>query len=117
MNSATKRDIIIELSDRGGKRHADVENALDGFLGVIFNSLAQGRHVTLRGFGTFEVCVAKSKIGRNPAIPGSEMRIPDRCVVKFRPSRELRERVAAVPVGNVAVLKNRRTAEEADVGS
>lgn len=105
MSSVNKRDIIIELSNQGGKRHVDVESSIEAFLEFLSKSLSQGRHVTLRGFGTFEVSVAKSKIGRNPNIPGSEMRIPDRCVVKFRPSRELKESVAKVPVEKVAVLK------------
>lgn len=111
MSSLTKRDIIIELADEAGKTHSEVERSIDSVVGAIFDSLSVGRHVSLRGFGTFEVCVAKSKIGRNPNIPGSEVRIPDRCVVKFRPSKELKERVARVPVDKVALLKNHGTAE------
>ena len=115
MSSVTKRDIIIDLSNEGGKTHAEVENSIDALLGLVFDRLAEGRHVSLRGFGTFEVCVAKSKIGRNPNIPGSEVRIPDRCVVKFRPAQELKQRVARVAVEKVAALKNHRAAEESGV--
>jgi len=52
--------------------------------------------VTLRRFGTFEVRVSKAKVGRNPNKPGSEMRIPPRSVVRFKPGNELKLQVAGV---------------------
>ncbi len=101
MPRATKRDLIIELSNQSGQTHFEVEKSLDMFLDAITRHLEKGEGVVVRGFGTLDIRVAKSKIGRNPKRPGSEKLIPDRCVVRFRPSRELKEKVALVPVETI----------------
>jgi nucleoid DNA-binding protein len=41
--------------------------------------------------------VAKAKVGRNPNKPEDSVIIPDRCVVRFKPGRELKAVVAALP--------------------
>lgn len=97
MTTVTKRDMITDLSDLTGLKHQQVAEVLDGLMELIAKRVEAGRDVTFRKFGTFEVCVAKSKIGRNPNKPQDEVRIPDRCVVRFKPGRELKERVAKLP--------------------
>lgn len=94
MSTVTKRDIITELSDLTGLKHQQVAEVLDGLIEIIGKKTESGDDVTFRKFGTFEVRVAKSKIGRNPNKPQDEVRIPDRCIVRFKPGRELKERVA-----------------------
>ncbi len=102
MANMTRRDLVIEISNRAGLKQSQVEQLIEDFIELVSVSLAGGRDVSLRGFGTFELRVAKSKIGRNPKRPGSEVRIPDRCVVRFKPGRELKERVSRLPVEAVA---------------
>jgi nucleoid DNA-binding protein len=34
--------------------------------------------------------VRKARIGRNPSAPGTDVPIPERCVVKFKAGREMR---------------------------
>ncbi|WP_133797403.1 HU family DNA-binding protein [Prosthecobacter fusiformis] len=97
MTTVTKRDLITELSDQTGLKHHQVAEVLDGLIELIGKKVESGHDVTFRKFGTFEVCVAKSKIGRNPNKPENEVLIPDRCVVRFKPGRELKERVAKLP--------------------
>jgi nucleoid DNA-binding protein len=97
MATVTKRDMITELSDLTGLKHHQIAEVLDGLMELITKKVESGHDVTLRTFGTFEVCVAKSKIGRNPNKPEDEVLIPDRCVVRFKPGRELKERVAKLP--------------------
>lgn len=97
MATVTKRDMITELSDLTGLKHHQVAEVLDGLIELIAKKNEAGHDVTFRKFGTFEVCVAKSKIGRNPNKPKDEVLIPDRCVVRFKPGRELKERVAKLP--------------------
>lgn len=94
MATVTKRDMITELSDLTGLKHHQVADVLDGLIDLIGKKAEQGHDVTFRTFGTFEVRVAKSKIGRNPNQPKNEVLIPDRCVIRFKPGRELKERVA-----------------------
>lgn len=103
MATVTKRDIVVELSNKTGLRQQDVFSVVDGLIEVLSSSLAEGNNVTLRGFGTFELRVAKSKVGRNPNRPGSEVTIPARCVVKLRPGKELKARVANIDTSKVEV--------------
>lgn len=97
MASITKREIVSELSEQTGVIQATVADLVDAFIDLVGKKLAEGNDVTFRTFGTFEVRVSKSKIGRNPNVPGSQVRIPDRCTVKFKPGRELKQAVAALP--------------------
>lgn len=101
MATVTKKELITEISDKTGIKHADVALMLESFMDVAVNHLSSGDEITLRTFGTFDLRVAKGKLGRNPKMPDSEMMIPDRCVVRFRPSKELRLRAAVVPVHKV----------------
>jgi nucleoid DNA-binding protein len=101
MLNATKRDLVIDLSNENGLTQAQVVDLVESFISLLSERLAQGQSITLRGFGTFEVRVAKSKIGRNPGRPGSEVRIPDRCVVRFKPGRQLKDAISRVPVEKV----------------
>ncbi|SKB05316.1 integration host factor subunit alpha [Prosthecobacter debontii] len=93
MSTVTKRDIVTELSDLTGLKHQQVADVLDKVIDLISQKMENGQEVTFRKFGTFEVRVAKSKIGRNPNKPKDEVLIPDRCIVRFKPGRELKERV------------------------
>lgn len=98
MATVTKKELVIELSDKTGIRHSDVALMLESFMEVAVNHLAAGDEITLRTFGTFDLRVAKGKVGRNPKYPQREVMIPDRCVVRFRPSKELKDRAASVPI-------------------
>jgi nucleoid DNA-binding protein len=98
MANITKRDLVIELSNKLGLRQQDVLALVDGFIEQVSASLERGDEVTLRTFGTFELRKAKSKIGRNPKKPGDSVIIPERFVVRFKPGLELKHRVAALPV-------------------
>ena len=38
----------------------------------------------------------KAKVGRNPKDPGKDVPIPPRAVVKFKPGKEMKEKVARI---------------------
>ncbi len=97
MATVTKRDLVIELSNQTGLKQQDVSTLVEAFIDLVGKELSSGNEVTFRTFGTFEVRVAKAKIGRNPNKPEAEVRIPDRCVVRFKPGRELKASVAQLP--------------------
>jgi nucleoid DNA-binding protein len=109
MSTITKKELITELSDITGIKHADVTLMLESFMELAVKHLAAGNEITLRTFGTFDLRVAKGKIGRNPKQPNSEVMIPDRCVVRFKPSKELKSRVATVPVQQMHSLNGNGT--------
>jgi len=98
MSTITKKELVTELSDMTGAKHADSLAMVEAFMELVSKHLAEGNEITLRTFGTFDLRVAKGKIGRNPKQPNSEVMIPDRCVVRFKPSKELKSKVAAVAI-------------------
>ena len=96
MHTITKRDLVVELSNRTGTTQSQAFDLLQHALDLITEELAKGNEVTLRRFGTFEVRLSKPKIGRNPNKAGSEMQIPPRAVVRFKPGNELKAQVSSV---------------------
>lgn len=98
MATITKKELVTELSDVTGAKHTDSLAMVEAFMELVSKHLAQGDEITLRTFGTFDLRIARGKIGRNPKQPNSEVMIPDRCVVRFKPSKELKSKVAALSV-------------------
>jgi integration host factor subunit alpha len=58
----------------------------------IKNTLGKNEDVLISGFGKFCVKKKKERRGRNPAT-GSDMMLEQRCVVTFRCSHLLREKI------------------------
>ena len=93
MASVTKRDLVIQISDQTGLTQIQVFDVLQLFLENVTAHLAQNEGVVLRNFGSFETRVTRPKVGRNPKDPGLAVAIPARAVVKFKPGKELKEKV------------------------
>jgi len=92
----TKRDLVIRISNETGLIQQDVMAVVQKTLDYISESLYNGQTVELRNFGVFEVKIRKPRVGRNPNNPGTDVRIPARAVVKFKPGKEMRERVLSL---------------------
>lgn len=88
----TKQEIIEHLTHNCGLHRSSAIKAVDGFIGIVSQSLADGNDVTLRGFGTFRVKDVPEKIGRNIAL-GTEVAIPAHRSVKFVLSKDLKEKL------------------------
>ena len=100
MATITKRELAIKITDRLGiKGHEltqqDVLEVVQTLIEEITEALAQGDTVVMRNFGAFQVREMKAKIGRNPKNPGKDVLIPARAAVKFKPGKELKEKVAS----------------------
>src|ERR1041385_8164433 len=89
----TKRDLVIRISEETGIPQQQVLEAVQRTLDYISQALAKGDKVELRNFGVFEVKVRKARVGRNPNAPETDVPIPERAVVKFKPGKEMRETV------------------------
>lgn len=89
----TKRDLVVRISEETSLRQQDVLNVIQRTLDHISAAVAKGETVELRNFGVFEVNIRKARIGRNPNAPETDVRIPPRAVVKFKPGKEMREEV------------------------
>jgi nucleoid DNA-binding protein len=100
MNSMTKRDLVVRISDETGMVQQQVQDIVQRTLDIIAESLAKGAKVELRNFGVFDVKVRKARIGRNPNAPTNDVRIPPRAIVKFKPGKEMREAVAKLSPGD-----------------
>lgn len=92
----TKRDLVIRISEETGLIQQQVLQVLQKTLDYIAQALAKGDKVELRNFGVFEVKVRKSRIGRNPNAPETDVPIPERSVVKFKPGKEMRAEVLKI---------------------
>ena len=96
MKTATKRDLVVKISNETGMTQQQVFDVIQKTLDTITQTLASGDEVVLRNFGSFQVKETKQKIGRNPNKPGTDVAIPPRAIVKFKPGKEMKERVANV---------------------
>ena len=96
----TKRDLVIRISEETGLIQQQVLTVVQKTLDYIAEALAKGDKVELRNFGVFEVKVRKARIGRNPNAPETDVPIPERSVVKFKPGKEMRGEVIKIPPKN-----------------
>ncbi|MBB27492.1 MAG: integration host factor subunit beta [Gemmatimonadetes bacterium] len=88
----TKADIVDQIAEAIGLTKTDTAAVVEGFLTSVVSALQKGEHIEIRGFGTFKVVTRASRTGRNPKT-GEVVRIPERPVPVFKPSRELRSGV------------------------
>lgn len=66
--------------------------ALDGFIKVATDVLAQGKDITLRGFGTLKVVAVAERQGRNIST-GEAVTIPAHKAVRLVAGKELKNAV------------------------
>lgn len=86
----TKHDVVMKLNSETKLTQPEAAVALQLVLDAITDHLTAGGHVEFRDFGVFEVVTRKSRIGRNPNKPEDTVEIPERKVVKFKPSKKLK---------------------------
>jgi integration host factor subunit beta len=70
----------------------DVVTAARHLLEQICDTLAQGRRIEVRGFGSFRLRYRRPRFGRNPKT-GAHLAFPGRYVPHFKPGIELSQRV------------------------
>src|SRR5438046_4621846 len=89
----TKRDLVVRISEETGLVQQTVLDIVQKTLDYIAEAVALGKKVELRNFGVFEVKIRRARVGRNPNAPATDVRIPPRAVVKFKPGKEMRDAV------------------------
>ena len=99
MATITKRELAISITNKLGSKgleltQQDVLEVVQTLIDEVTDSLSKGNSVVMRNFGAFQVREMKAKIGRNPKNPGKDVPIPARAVVKFKPGKEMKEKVA-----------------------
>jgi len=98
----TKRDLVIRISNETGLVQQQVLEIVQKTLDYIAQAVARGEKVELRNFGVFEVKIRKARVGRNPNNPGTDVPIPERAVVKFKPGKDMREDVLKLTPADLA---------------
>ena len=90
-NNLTKRHIVQKIYENSNYNHEDVRNIVQSTLDIMQQALSNGQNIELRKFGVFELQVRKSRVGRNPNKPETDVIIPRRAVVKFKAGKEMTE--------------------------
>ncbi|KQC07925.1 MAG: DNA-binding protein [Candidatus Cloacimonas sp. SDB] len=88
----TKADLVRNVSAETGIIRKDVALAVDAFLEAIKDSMKDGKHIEIRGFGTFKLKIRKERIGRNPKTE-EKVKVPSRVVPTFKFSRAFKEEI------------------------
>jgi len=88
----TKTQIVDIVAEGTGLTKVETTAVLDGFLATIKWAASNDTRVNLRGFGSFNPVLRKSRVTRNPRT-GEKMTVPAYRAVTFRPAKELREGV------------------------
>lgn len=89
----TKSELIAGIArQQSHLAHKDVELAVKSLLEMMSGTLAQGRRIEIRGFGSFSLNYRPPRIGRNPKT-GDPVSLPGKYVPHFKAGKELRERV------------------------
>jgi nucleoid DNA-binding protein len=106
--SLSKSDIAERLAKRLGMTQTATANLIQEFLDEISGGLAKGSRIEFRDFGVFEPAVREARTAHNPRTM-EKITVPRKVVVKFKPGRLLKEKVAAQGGGAAA-------ADDADDG-
>src|SRR6185436_1409372 len=114
--SMTKRDLVIRISNETGLVQQQVLDVVQKTLDYISEAVAKGRKVELRNFGVFEVKIRKARVGRNPNDPETDVPIPKRAVVKFKPGKDMREEVIKLTPEQVEAAAKAQAEEEKQRG-
>jgi DNA-binding protein HU-beta len=87
-----KRQLVAEVARRTSLTRAQVDEALDGILAVIGETMAAGDYVTLAGFGRFEAREHRPRAVHG--MDGNTYQVEGRLVPTFHPYPALRQQVA-----------------------
>jgi nucleoid DNA-binding protein len=88
----TKADLVEEIATQTGVSKNHTSLIVDGMLDAVCRALSEGKHLEIRGFGTFKVRERRARRARNPR-SGSEVMVPAKLVPVFKPSKELKAHV------------------------
>jgi integration host factor subunit alpha len=87
----TKADLVDVVYDRhGGLTKDEAAEVVDTIFRTVKTSLADGRPVRIKNFGTFEVTSRPGRMGVNP-MSGERMFIRPHRGLSFKPARRLRD--------------------------
>lgn len=85
----TKADVVNEIAKNTGIDKATILSVVESLMQTVKNSLADGKNVYLRGFGSFVVKKRAEKTARNIS-KNTTIIIPAHVVPAFKPSKSFK---------------------------
>ena len=89
----TKKNLVCRIAEETTLTQQQILGVIQKTLDYIAGALAEGDTVELRNFGVFKVKPRQARVGRNPNNPATDVAIPLRNIVKFKPGKEMRDSV------------------------
>jgi DNA-binding protein HU-beta len=89
-----KGELVDQVAEQAGVTKKQADAVLTAAIDSIMDTVAQGKKVTLVGFGSFERRDRKEREGRNPKT-GETMVIPATKVPAFSAGKQFKEKVAS----------------------
>ena len=89
-----KTELIAAVAEKAGLTKKDVEKTITATLETIKEVVAEGKKVTLVGFGTFEARTRKAREGQNPRT-GEKVAIPAATIPAFKAGKAFKDAVNA----------------------
>ena len=91
----TKKDLVNSIYMQLGFSKLISENLIDDFFNIIISSFIEQNKIKISKFGTFELRIKKTRIGRNPKT--KELKeISSRKVLLFKPSKEFKRFINSI---------------------
>ena len=92
----TKSELIERLSNKNSDISVQqVKESVNEVFELLSDSLANGKRIEVRGFGSFSLRYRASRIGRNPKT-GLNVELEARYAPHFRAGKDLKDRVNAI---------------------
>ena len=88
----TKAELVERVANQINLTKKQTEVVVNTVFSSITESLAEGKKVELRGFGSFRIRQRNARIGRNPK-SGQKVEVPSKKVPFFKAGKELRQLV------------------------
>lgn len=84
----SKQNLIDNIAHNCSTSKAEAARIVEAFVAGVEDELANGRNVTLVGFGSFTLQHKEARMARNPRT-GEQIAIDAKNTVKFKPGRDL----------------------------
>ena len=90
-----KKDLIDFVTEETGLMRKDAKAAIESTVKAIHMALVKGVKAQIADLGTFDLNRRQARTGRNPQT-GEKIKIGAKTVVKFKPSKTLKDLVKDV---------------------
>jgi DNA-binding protein HU-beta len=88
----TKAELVAKIAGKANLTQAQASNALNGFIEIVSDEIAENGSLALSGFGTFTAAERAARQGVNPRTK-EIINIPATKTVKFKCAQALKNRL------------------------